>query len=244
MTLGIPKKYERLVLGALGLGLVVLFYENVIAGPDVPTSTQRTASKSAVDLSSDAGTSAVPANTPAASTQPARVPGRPGRNDSFAPVYQSKRPEDQINLTTVDPTIHLEKLAKLQQVPAPGGRDLFNWGAAPPPPTLAGPDPVVKVAAVGSNMHFPTPTPTPGPTPPPPPPPPIPLKYYGIATRLDNGRKTAFFMDGEEILVEAEGASFGGRYKLLKIGVNSALVEDTQYKRQQTLPLEEGPMGG
>jgi hypothetical protein len=245
MTLGIPKKYEPIVLGLVGLGLAYAFYVNVIAGPSVPT--PKTGPKSsAVDLSSDAGTAApvaTPGSTPGASTQPARIPGRAARNDSFAPVYMSKRPEDRPPITKIDPTLHLELLAKLQNVPPAGGRDLFNWGAMPAPVAAAlGPEPVVRTRPVGPPGPPPKPPP-PGPAPPPPPPPPITLKYYGIATRLDNGRKTAFFMDGEEILLEPEGASFGGRYKLIRIGVNSALIEDTQYKRQQTLPLEEGPPG-
>ena len=249
MTLGIPKKYERVVLVVLGLGLAYEFYDNVIAGPSIPTPS-KTASKTIPTSDETAGTSpsvATPGSTPGASTQPPRVPGRAGRNDSFVPVYVSKRPEDRIPVNKIDPTLHLEKLAKLQDVPPAGsGRDLFNWGAAPPPAPvkLAGSEPVVKPRPVGPPVP-PPPAPKAVP-PPPPPPPPINLKYYGIATRLDNGRKTAFFMDGEEILVQAEGSTFGGsgRYKLLKIGVNSALVEDTQYKRQQTLPLEEGPPPG
>jgi hypothetical protein len=82
----------------------------------------------------------------------------------------------------------------------------------------------------------------PGP-PPVTPPPPITLKYYGIVTTLVNGKKTAFFMDGDEILLETEGVTFKGRYRLVRIGVNSAVVEDIQYKHEQTLPLAEDAQG-
>ena len=79
---------------------------------------------------------------------------------------------------------------------------------------------------------------------PPPPPPPINLKYYGIVTTLSNGKKTVFFMDGDEILLETEGATFNkGRYRLVRVGVNSAVVEDIQYKHEQTLPLAEDAAG-
>ncbi len=244
MTLGIPKKYEPIVLGLVGVGLLYAFYANVIAGPSVPTP-KTVAKSSAPDLSSDAGTAApvvTPGSTPGASTQPPRVPGRAARNASFAPVYMSKRPEDRPIVTKIDPTLHLELLAKLQNVAPAGGRDLFNWGSAPVQTAkLTGLEPVVRTKPVGPPAPPPPPPPVLPPTPPPPPP--ITLKYYGIATRLDNGRRTAFFMDGDQILLEAEGASFGGRYKLIRIGVNSAVIEDTQYKRQQTLPLEEGQPG-
>jgi hypothetical protein len=87
-----------------------------------------------------------------------------------------------------------------------------------PPPVKAGPPPVA-------------------------PPPPITLKYYGIVTTLANGKKTAFFMDGDEILIETEGVTFKGRYRLVRIGVNNAVVEDIQYKHEQTLQLAEDAQG-
>ena len=56
--------------------------------------------------------------------------------------------------------------------------------------------------------------------------------------------KTAFFMDGDDILIQAEGSTFKGRYRLLRIGVNSAVVEDMQFKLEQTLPLAEDALPG
>ncbi len=75
--------------------------------------------------------------------------------------------------------------------------------------------------------------------PPKPPPPPIPLKFYGFVNPLKAGTKRAFFLEGDEIHVAAEGDIIKKRYKVVRIGVNSAVVEDTQFQHQQTLPLEE-----
>jgi hypothetical protein len=52
--------------------------------------------------------------------------------------------------------------------------------------------------------------------------------------------KRAFFLDGEDIVIASEGDVIKKRYKIVRIGVNSAVVEDTQFKsnNQQTLPLE------
>jgi hypothetical protein len=73
-----------------------------------------------------------------------------------------------------------------------------------------------------------------------PPPPPINLKFYGFISGVETARKRAFFLDGEDIFVAAEGDIIKkGRYKIVKIGVNSAVVEDTQHDHQQTLKLEE-----
>jgi hypothetical protein len=44
--------------------------------------------------------------------------------------------------------------------------------------------------------------------------------------------------------VVSEGDTIKTRYKIIRIGVNSAVVEDTQHKHQQTLQLEEPPISG
>jgi hypothetical protein len=46
-------------------------------------------------------------------------------------------------------------------------------------------------------------------------------------------------MEGEDIFVAAEGDTIKNRYKIIRIGVNSAVVEDINFKNQQTLPLLE-----
>jgi hypothetical protein len=49
-------------------------------------------------------------------------------------------------------------------------------------------------------------------------------------------------MDGEDIHVVSEGETVKKRYKIVRIGVNSVVVEDTEFGQQQTLPLlEEQP---
>jgi hypothetical protein len=53
------------------------------------------------------------------------------------------------------------------------------------------------------------------------------------------GEKRAFFLDGDDIVVATEGQLIKQRYKVIRIGVNSVVVEDMQFQNQQTLPLEE-----
>jgi hypothetical protein len=56
-----------------------------------------------------------------------------------------------------------------------------------------------------------------------------------------NVRK-AFFLDGEDIVQAGENETIHNRYKIVRIGVNSAEVEDTVAKNKQTLPLaDEAP---
>jgi hypothetical protein len=152
-------------------------------------------------------------------------------------VLHSKNPEEQIDPNVVDPRIRLDLLAKLQAVaPAGGGRNLFQTGPAPPKPL--GPEPkIVLVKRPPGPPEIVQPQP-PGP-PGPPPLPPITFKYYGLTSVRPNGKRTAFFMNGEEILIRGVGDVVAGSYKLVSIGLTSAVVEDTQSKRQQTVPLAE-----
>jgi hypothetical protein len=66
------------------------------------------------------------------------------------------------------------------------------------------------------------------------------VKFYGYSgTARTAGVRSAFFLDGEDIVIARENEMIRNRYKILRIGVNSALVEDTVSKNQQTLPLIE-----
>jgi len=138
----------------------------------------------------------------------------------------------------VDPTLHLDLLAKLRDVKVESdGRSLFEIGAAPPAEIARLAEPAkIKPRPVG-----PQPPPPPAPPPPDPKAPPIPLKFYGFVNQSKAGDKRAFFLDGEDIIIATEGDMIKKRYKIVRIGVNSAVVEDTQFKganTQQTLPLE------
>jgi hypothetical protein len=152
-----------------------------------------------------------------------------------------KRPEDRPDPMHVDPTIRVDVLAKLQGVVVEGvHRSLFEFGQppAPPAPKLAVkpviPDPrqIEQARQAAAAAAVP---------PAPPPPPPIPLKFYGYVTPSSAGNKRAFFLEGEDIHVVNEGDLVKRRYKIIRIGLNSVVVEDTQFKNQQTLPLEEQP---
>ncbi len=135
----------------------------------------------------------------------------------------------------VDPTLRLDMLARLQNVKLNGGlRSLFEASDTPPPAIVD-----VKVPVGGkvrTMAQAQKPTPPPGP-PPPPPPPPIPLKFYGFVNPDNKNDRRAFFLDGEDILVAAEGDTLDKRYKVIRIGVSQAVVEDTQFNDQQKLDL-------
>jgi hypothetical protein len=240
---GLEDKRKVAALAALGLLAGYFFYANVLAPQGAPPPSGRTAANAPEESATDAAPARPTVAAPAAAPSPrgAARPARPAdrnRSEEFHPVLHSKNPDEQIDPNTVDPRIRLDLLARLQRVaPAGGGRNLFQTGPAPPPKP-AGPEPVIKPVK-----------PLPGPpdvfhTEPvvaqgPPPLPPITFKYYGLTTIRRNGKRTAFFMSGEEILIRAVGDVVVGSYKLVSIGLTSATVEDAQSKRQQTVPLAE-----
>ena len=157
---------------------------------------------------------------------------------TFRPSLLPPRPEDRPDPSKVDPTLRLDLLARLQNVEMNGvKRSLFEFGAAPPPETK---EPTIdtaalekikeaqrkaaeKRAAAKKNTK--------------PPPPPINLKFYGFIRSVRADGKRAFFLEGEDIFVAGEGDTIKKRYKVIRIGVNSAVVEDTEHDHKQTLAL-------
>jgi hypothetical protein len=78
-----------------------------------------------------------------------------------------------------------------------------------------------------------------------PPPPPITLKFFGRSLPVHGGVKRVFCLaNGDEVLSPAEGEVILKRYKIQRITATTVLVEDLDYKNQQTLPIEEPAPGG
>lgn len=181
--------------------------------------------------------------------KPAAQMARPNSNrrssQEFKPVLRPRRVEDRIDPATIDPTLRTDLLAKLADVPIQGGsRPLFEFSAAPPPKA---PDPgkIIPGKAVVAPAKPPFPIPVkplaaplrPG-EPAKPQAPPIPLKFYGF-TSARAGVKRAFFLENEDVYVANEGEAIKKRYKVVRVNMNSVVMEDLDFKQEQTLPLIE-----
>jgi hypothetical protein len=128
--------------------------------------------------------------------------------------------------------IGLERLSEERPLVELGRRNPFKEKptAPPTPPPTPTRDP-----------NAPTPTDTPPPPPPPtptdPPPPPIPLKYIGLVEPGSKKKVAVLLSDQKEILHGREGDVVAGRYRIVKIGIESIDIEDMTVSNTQRIPL-------
>jgi hypothetical protein len=237
MNLGAEPKKVAILAGLLAVALVV-FFINSSSGGDNSGYKPSTARSGAGSTASKTPGIAAPLDLPSAPPRQSRTAER-----EFRPSPKRKRGEAPPDPTTIDPTLRIDVLAKLQQVNVEGmHRSIFDFGQAPPPPEA--PKTIAK-GPKAPNPLLPKPAAPPANTAAAPPAapqaPPVPLKFYGYVSPSNQPSKRAFFMEGEDIHVVREGDLVKNRYKIVRIGVNSVIVEDVQFKSQQTLPLEEQP---
>jgi hypothetical protein len=122
--------------------------------------------------------------------------------------------------------VRLEDLKMTRDEPGDAQRNPFRFKprivAPPPRPVNPNPVPVAPPAPV---------------TPPgPPPPPPIPLKFIGLVEKSD-GFKVAVLTDGKNTMFGREGDIIDGRYKIVKIGVESIELTHADGRGRQTVRL-------
>jgi len=234
-----PKKLA--ILGGLAVVLMVVYFIN--RTPDVPQQAASTATRvrNPVPLESLGSRAAGGSRARSAATlttAPSQSAATARRGEAaiqdFKPTL--KLPDD-MDVSRIDPALKLDLLAQLQTLPLEGGeRSLFEFGAPPKPKT---PTPIVAPVKPTPPVE----TSTLPAVPPKPVIPPIPLKFYGYVSDsraiAPGAPKRAFFLDGEDIVVAGENDVIRNRFKVIRIGVNSAVVEDITNKNQQTLPLVE-----
>ena len=135
---------------------------------------------------------------------------------------------------TIEPSDLDVKIEALSDAPAPladGGRNPFRFQPKPAPP----PPPPAPAAA--NRPAGPVKPVDPGPPPPPPGPPAIGtlIKFIGI---VDTGKeRVGAFSDCRYTFSGREGEIMEGRYRLVRIGLESAVVEYADGRGRTTLPL-------
>ena len=155
------------------------------------------------------------------------VPGK-----SAAPVAATSNPRTQqgpkggASIDPADLNVRLEKLKRPRVGTEASDRNPFRFYVKPPPPPP--PTPPSRGAAA------------PPPPPPaevgPPPPPPIPLKYIGFMDVPKLG-KVAAFSDCRMTMRGREGEVIAGQYRLVRIGVESVVMEYVDGRGRTTIRM-------
>lgn len=138
-------------------------------------------------------------------------------------------------LSVQDPNLRLDLLAKIHSAQYTGThRNIFSATPLPPPP----PSPAevkakqAQLAAVPVNTG--------------PPPLVIPATFFGYAADSRTGHRLAFFQSGDDVFVLGEGGVLLDRFRLTKIGNDSAEFEEVSTGRHATIPMtqpvEDGAM--
>jgi hypothetical protein len=121
--------------------------------------------------------------------------------------------------------VKLELLKAQREEAAAAQRNPFRFHEPPPPPPEPAPPP--RAAAVAPPVPQ-------GP----PPPPPIPLRLIGMLNAPTSAGRVAVFSDGRGNTFNGrEGDIIEGRYRLLKIGADSAELAYTDGRGRQVIRL-------
>jgi hypothetical protein len=148
---------------------------------------------------------------PPSSNQPRELrPGAPGAAGATAPL-----------------DVRLDELKQPPPEPGGEGRNPFRFYVKPPPPPPAPPPVRVTPAPTAVDPNTP---------PVPPPPPQIPLKFIG--TMEQGKKKVAIFSDGRGVpFYASEGQLVLGQYRVVRIGLESVVMEYADGRGRQTIPM-------
>jgi len=156
-------------------------------------------------------------------TPPAAATGTAGGN-----LKAEKEATKQASARSGAPEVHLDALDAERPKPGAADRNLFRFKPkAPPPPPAQAMKPVqtpVNSAPAGPPQ--------------PPPPPPITVKFIGLADVAPDRPKIAVLSDGlGSPQSGSEGQVVFGRYRILKIGVESIEMAYLDGRGRQTIRL-------
>ena len=132
------------------------------------------------------------------------------------------------------PAIGLDRVGRPDSSAAPPQRDVFKFGPASRGDWNPVPTPVINLPPLPTATPFPTPEGEPTPTP-------WPALNVTLIGIVDNGtgRKIASFVkDGEILLVGQPGQVLGNAFRVLRVGAESAEIEELGSGRTRRLPLK------
>jgi hypothetical protein len=153
------------------------------------------------------------------STGPTPLTSNPGR----AP----QQPAGEKPLDPQELKVKLDALKSPPPEPGDTERNPFRFQPKAPPPPPPGPPPGLKKPDPFPQVEVPI-----GP----PPPPPIPLKFIGVTEAPGLG-KIAALTDCKHTVQGREGETIEGQYKIVKIGIESLVIERIDGTGRTTLRM-------
>ena len=155
------------------------------------------------------------------------APGPSSNQPGVPSATNSTKQSPGTSAAPAPPAVHLDALNGERPKPEATERNLFRFKQKPPPtppPVPVRPQPIEPAAPAGP--------------PPAPPVAPITLKFIGIVEATAHGEKIAILSDGRNApFYGKEGAIIEGRYRILKIGVESVELAYTDGRGRQTIRL-------
>jgi len=233
MKLGAEDKRKTAAAGILGLVALGTVYVQFFTGaPGPPPRRPAPATKAA-----------------AAEVRPTRQAQRSApatnRSGDFEPVWSRLSEDPNFDPVETDPTLRTDLLAAVRGVEFERvERNLFAFTDRKRKPE-PGPTPEEQAAAQALIDQQQKQQKVVPPSAPPPPvkprAPKLTWKYYGFAAESTKANRRAFLLDGEDVMIGAEGDIFKDRYKIVRIGLTSIVIEDIQFKAEQTLAITYQP---
>lgn len=154
------------------------------------------------------------------------VASRFGRGPELGGVLFAN--EKYVPLKVDDPTLRVDLLERAQKLEYKGTqRNIFSANSPKPP------EPVQPAPVIVEGPKQPVDTGPPALV--------VPFRFYGYEEDPRSGRRRGFFIEGENVLIAAVGDTIQNRFRLLKIGNQSAEVEELASGRRATLQLEQPP---
>jgi hypothetical protein len=157
------------------------------------------------------------------------------RSDSAASASPAFVAQNYQLLSVENPGLHWDALERARKTEyKSAGRNPFSKQAPPPVQTPG------SLAASGKPAYVPRTVPKP----PPDPPVVLPanLKFFGYGTVPAGSARRAFFSDGEEVYIVAEGETLLGRFRILKVNNTNLEFEEVASGKRNTTPLVEEPV--
>ena len=165
-------------------------------------------------------------------------PAEPTRRTGgrFRPRLGRSSDEHVPDPMTAATTLRTDLLDRVRGIEEPAlDRDIFNFGQPRPvavkPPTADETERAQQRLEAAMRKRPPRPQPAPKEKAPN-------WKYYGLASLPGQDTRRGFLLDGEEILVAAEGALVGEHYRIGEIGQEALVLVDVRHGQEFRIRLE------